>query len=212
MKALTAAEMREVDRLTTERYGIPSLQLMEAAGKNVADAVLREFSPGLPQRVTLLCGKGNNGGDGLVAARHLRAAGIGLRVCLFANPREMHGDAGANLARFLEAGNTVLAVEDEAAWASAWPAVADSEVIVDALLGTGLRGAATGLIAQAIEDINRLSAHATAARPALILAVDTPSGLPSDGQSAEGPPAPFSGCRRGRCFGGFRDWLSCRAG
>src|SRR5258707_6417732 len=131
MKALTAAEMREVDRLTTERYGIPSLQLMEAAGKNVADAVLREFSPGLPQRVTLLCGKGNNGGDGLVAARHLRAAGIGLRVCLFANPREMHGDAGANLARFLEAGNTVLAVEDEAAWASAWPAVADSEVIVE---------------------------------------------------------------------------------
>ena len=187
MKALTAAEMREVDRLTTERYGIPSLQLMEAAGKNVADAVLREFSPGLPQRVTLLCGKGNNGGDGLVAARHLRAAGIGLRVCLFANPREMHGDAGANLARFLEAGNTVLAIEDEAAWASTWPAVADSEVIVDALLGTGLRGAATGLIAQAIEDINRLSAHATAARPALILAVDTPSGLPSDGQSAEGP-------------------------
>src|SRR6267143_4098734 len=187
MKALTAAEMREVDRLTTERYGIPSLQLMEAAGKNVADAVLREFSPGLPQRVTLLCGKGNNGGDGLVAARHLRAAGIGLRVCLFANPREMHGDAGANLARFLEAGNTILAVEDEAAWASAWPAVADSEVIVDALLGTGLRGGATGLIAQAIEDINRLSAHGTAACPALILAVDTPSGLPSDGQSTEGP-------------------------
>src|SRR6267378_2337125 len=187
MKALTAAEMREVDRLTTERYGIPSLQLMEAAGKNVAEAVLRECSPGLPQRVTLLCGKGNNGGDGLVAARHLRAAGIDLRVCLFANPREMHGDAGANLARFLEAGNTILAIEDEAAWESAWPAVADSEVIVDALLGTGLRGDATGLIAQAIEDINRLSAHATAVRPALILAVDTPSGLPSDGQSTEGP-------------------------
>ena len=103
MKALTAAEMREVDRLTSERFGIPGLQLMEAAGKKVADAVLREFSPGLPQRVTVLCGKGNNGGDGLVAARHLRAAGIGPRVCLFAAPREMHGDAGANLARYLEA-------------------------------------------------------------------------------------------------------------
>src|SRR4030088_1913109 len=99
----------------------------------------------------------------------------------------MHGDAGSNLARFLEAGNTILAIEDEAAWESAWPAVADSEVIVDALLGTGLRGAATGLIAQAIEDINRLTAHATAARPALILAVDTPSGLPSDGQHTDGP-------------------------
>src|SRR5712664_1447674 len=186
MKALTAAEMREVDRLTSERFGIPGLQLMEAAGQKVADAVLREFSPGLPQRVTVLCGKGNNGGDGLVAARHLRAAGIGPRVCLFAAPREMHGDAGANLARYLEAGNTILVIEDEAAWESAWPSVADSEVIVDALLGTGLRGAATGLIARAIEDINRLSANATAARPALILAADTPSGLPSDGQAAEG--------------------------
>src|SRR5712692_1224203 len=187
MKALTAAEMREVDRLTTERYGIPSLQLMEAAGRHVADAVLREFAPELPQRVTVLCGKGNNGGDGLVAARLMRAAGMNPQVCLFADPREMHGDAGANLARYLEAGNTILAIEDESAWDGAWPLVADSEVIVDALLGTGLRGAATGLIAQAIEAINRLSAHATAARPALILAVDTPSGLPSDGQRADGP-------------------------
>jgi len=187
MKALTAAEMREVDRLTTERLGIPSLQLMESAGRHVADAVVRELSPRLSQRVTVLCGKGNNGGDGLVAARYLRAARMNPRVCLFADPREMRGDAGANLARYLEAGNTILAIEDESAWENAWPTVADSEVIVDALLGTGLRGAATGLIAQAIEFINRLSAHATAARPALILAVDTPSGLPSDGQPAEGP-------------------------
>jgi NAD(P)H-hydrate epimerase len=187
MKALTAAEMREVDRLTTERYGIPSLQLMEAAGKKVAHAVLHKFSPTLPQRVTVLCGKGNNGGDGLVAARHLKASGIDLRVCLFCNPRDAQGDAGANLARYLEGGNTILAIENEAAWLGAWPAVADSEVIVDALLGMGLRGAATGLMAQAIEDINRLSNRGTAARPALILAVDTPSGLPSDGQRAEGP-------------------------
>jgi ADP-dependent NAD(P)H-hydrate dehydratase / NAD(P)H-hydrate epimerase len=187
MKALTASEMREVDRLTTQQFGIPSLQLMEAAGKHVADAVLREFAPLLPQRVTLLCGKGNNGGDGLVAARHLKSARIEPRVCLFCSPREMHGDAGANLARWLEAGNTIVAIESESAWESAWPAVADSQVIVDALLGTGLRGAATGLIGQAIEDINRLSANATAGRPSFILAVDTPSGLPSDGQRAEGP-------------------------
>jgi hydroxyethylthiazole kinase-like uncharacterized protein yjeF len=187
MKALTAAEMREVDRLTTERYGIPSLQLMEAAGKHVADAVLREFSSGLSPRVTVLCGKGNNGGDGLVAARHLRIAGFDPRVYLFSDPQELQGDAGANLARCREAGNTILAVENELAWQRAWPAVAASDVILDALLGTGLRGAATGLIAQAIADINRLSNNATAARPAFILAVDTPSGLPSDGQRAEGP-------------------------
>src|SRR5260370_5873901 len=160
---------------------------MEAAGKHVADAVLREFSPQLARRVAVLCGKGNNGGDGLVAARYLRAAGVAPRVCLFGNPKELHGDAGANLARYLETGATIIAIEDEAAWQRAWPAIADSEVMVDALLGTGLRGAATGQLAQAIEAINRLSAQATAARPTLILAVDTPSGLPSDGQSAEGP-------------------------
>jgi ADP-dependent NAD(P)H-hydrate dehydratase / NAD(P)H-hydrate epimerase len=187
MKALTAAEMREVDRLTTERFGIPSLRLMEAAGKHVADAVLREFAPELPQRVSVLCGKGNNGGDGLVAARYLKDAGIDPHVCLFGDPHELRGDAAANFARWTEAGNTFLTVENEAAWETAWPSLAGSEVIVDALLGTGLRGPATGLVAQAIQDINRLSASATAARPALILAVDTPSGLPSDGQRAEGP-------------------------
>src|SRR5260370_17866087 len=96
MKALTAAEMREVDRLTTERFGIPSLQLMEAAGKHVADAVLREFSPQLPRRVAVLCGKGNNGGDGLVAARYLRAAGVAPRVCLFATSKELHCAAARN--------------------------------------------------------------------------------------------------------------------
>jgi hydroxyethylthiazole kinase-like uncharacterized protein yjeF len=187
MKALTATEMREVDRLTTERYGIPSLQLMEAAGKHVADAVLHHFSPHLPQRVSILCGKGNNGGDGLVAARYLKATGIDPRVYLFGDPQEMRGDAGTNLARFLETKSSVLAIQQEADWQRAWAAVAQSEVIVDALLGTGLRGAAEGLLAQAIEDINRLSNYATAPRPALILAVDTPSGLPSDGQLAEGP-------------------------
>src|ERR1700686_2238706 len=97
MKALTAAEMREVDRLTTERYGIPSLQLMEAAGKNVANAVLREFSPGLPQRVTILCGKGNNGGDGLVAARYLALGGRTIRVLLTGQESEFKGEAAGAL-------------------------------------------------------------------------------------------------------------------
>ena len=187
MKALNAAEMREVDRLTTERFGIPSLRLMEAAGKHVADAVLREFAPELPQRVTILCGKGNNGGDGFVAARYLKDVGINPRVCLFSDPRELGGDAAANFARWTEAGNSFLAIANEAAWEAAWPSLADSQVIVDALLGTGLRGPATGLVAQTIQDINRLSTNGTAAKPALILAVDTPSGLPSDGQHAEGP-------------------------
>ena len=187
MKALTAAEMREVDRLTTERYGIPSLQLMENAGKHVADAVLREFSPRLPQRVAVLCGKGNNGGDGLVAARLLLGKVARIRVLLFGAGEELRGDAKTNLQRWRETGNEITRIESEAAWQSAWPEVASADAIVDALLGTGLRGPATGLIARGIEEINRFSNNATAPRPALILAVDTPSGLPSDGLLAEGP-------------------------
>jgi ADP-dependent NAD(P)H-hydrate dehydratase / NAD(P)H-hydrate epimerase len=187
MKALTAAEMREVDRLTTERFGIPSLQLMETAGKHVAEVLLRHFFPVSPERVAILCGKGNNGGDGLVAARHLRAAGLEPHVYLFADAKEVRGDAGTNLRRLRKAKSHLVQIKQESDWRRAWPAIANSQVIVDALLGTGLRGPATGLLARAIEDVNQLSNHATSARPALILAVDTPSGLPSDGQRAEGP-------------------------
>ncbi len=187
MKALTAAEMREVDRLTAERFGVPSLHLMEVAGRHVAEAVLREFAPSLPSRVCVLCGKGNNGGDGLVAARHLKAAGTSPRVLLFARPEELRGEAADNLRRWRNEGGSFTPTGDAAAWEAAWPEVAGAEVIVDALLGTGLRGPADGLMAQVIEDVNRLSKNATAPTPRLILAVDTPSGLPPDGLPAEGP-------------------------
>src|SRR5258708_33762645 len=104
MKALTAAEMSEVDRLTTERFGVPSLQLMENAGKHVAEAILREFSPSLPQRVSVLCGKGNNGGGGLVSSRYFKKAGIEDPGYLFGDPREMRGEPGANLSLWRDAG------------------------------------------------------------------------------------------------------------
>jgi hydroxyethylthiazole kinase-like uncharacterized protein yjeF len=188
MKALTAAEMREVDRLTTERLGIPSLELMESAGRHVADACLRHFG-GPSDRlrtICVLCGKGNNGGDGFVAARHLQNARVLVRVYLFARPDELQGAAAANFQRWSGAGGEVAAVPDESAWKSAWSEIAAADAIVDAIFGTGFRGAATGVIRQAIEDINRLSRDSTAARPALILAVDTPSGLASDSQTAEG--------------------------
>ncbi len=190
MKALTAAEMREVDRLTTERFGVPSLQLMEAAGKRVAEVVhARLASQGgtQPRRICVLCGKGNNGGDGLVAARELRSQGIEPRVYLFARPEELRGDAAVFLQRWQAEGGALAVIADTASWESAWPEIAAADVILDGLLGTGLRGAAEGLIAHAIEDINRLSRNATGPWPRLIVAVDTPSGLPADGQPADGP-------------------------
>jgi hydroxyethylthiazole kinase-like uncharacterized protein yjeF len=186
MKALTAAEMREVDRLTTERYGIPSLELMEAAGRHVSEFV-RVGGSIHPRRITILCGKGNNGGDGLVVARLLRGLRSFPLVCLFAKREELRGDAAANLERWLKLPSEVVEITDGSALDRVWPTIARSHVIVDAMLGTGLRGPATGFIAQVIERLNQHSRNATRACPELILAVDTPSGLPSDGQPAEGP-------------------------
>ena len=189
MKVLTAEEMREVDRLTTERYGIPSLQLMEAAGTRVADACHSWISSTTikPRHIVVLCGKGNNGGDGLVAARHLQLLGANVKVYLFSEPGDLRGHAATNLQRWTASGNSVISITDEPAWQTAWPEIAKTDILLDAIFGTGFRGAASGLIAKTITAINRHSKNVTAARPALILAVDTPSGLPSDGQPAEGP-------------------------
>jgi len=190
MKALTAAEMREVDRLTTERFDVSGLALMETAGRSAAEVFLEQFSHKSsepPGRVCVLCGKGNNGGDGFVVARHLREEAEHVEVYLFAQPDELHGDAATNFARWRDQGGRVTLIQNESEWEEAWPQIAAAEVIFDAMLGTGIRGPATGLIAQAINDVNRLSQNATAAHPAWIVAVDTPSGLPSDGEAAAGP-------------------------
>ena len=187
MKALTAAEMREVDRLTTERYGIPSLQLMENAGRKATNAILRVVAGRDRVCVCILCGKGNNGGDGFVVARYLRESKVSTLVLLFGKREEVRGDAAVNLSRWLEAGEKVETIVDGGDWERNWPEVCACNVIVDAMLGTGLRGVASGVIARAISDINQFSGKATAPRPALILAVDTPSGLPSDGESTDGP-------------------------
>jgi hydroxyethylthiazole kinase-like uncharacterized protein yjeF len=190
MKALTAAEMREVDRLTTERFGVAAEQLMEAAGKSVAEVFLEQYghkNADPPSRIVVLCGKGNNGGDGFVVARYLREEAEQVHVYLFGKPDELRGDAAKNCQRWRDQGGALTVLENETDWEKVWSDVAGTEVIVDALLGTGIRGPATGLLPRAIEDVNRLSRNATAARPAWIVAVDTPSGLPSDGEPAEGP-------------------------
>ncbi|MGB9463680.1 MAG: NAD(P)H-hydrate dehydratase [Candidatus Acidiferrum sp.] len=185
MKALTAAEMREVDRLTTERFGIPSLQLMENAGRKAADVVLRSLAGRDCVRACVLCGRGNNGGDGFVVARYLKEAKLPTRVILFGEREDVRGDAATNLARWVENGGELEVVDGEVDWGRVWPGICASNIIVDAMLGTGLRGGATGTIKRAIGAVNARSQGATAAWPALILAVDTPSGLSADDE----PPA-----------------------
>jgi hydroxyethylthiazole kinase-like uncharacterized protein yjeF len=138
-------------------------------------------------RVSVLCGKGNNGGDGFVVARHLKDRKLATRVVLFGKKEDVRGDAAKNLAKWLEAGGEVEVVDGDPDWARAWSGVRESNIIVDAMLGTGLKGGASGAIAKAIADINARSHKATGSWPSLILAVDAPSGLPSDGEAPGGP-------------------------
>ncbi|HXE76153.1 MAG TPA: NAD(P)H-hydrate dehydratase [Candidatus Xenobia bacterium] len=178
MKILTADEMRGVDRRTTEQAGVSYRQLMENAGRQVADfiieEVLMERSRGdRPVAISILCGKGNNGGDALVAARHLWERGFKPRVCLLAPAAELKGDARANYEAYLELGATVQELSDPAAWQRERNAVLDCDIVVDGLLGTGLTGAVQGHLAQVIADVN-------ARRDYRVVAVDIPSGLPSD--------------------------------
>jgi hydroxyethylthiazole kinase-like uncharacterized protein yjeF len=174
MRVLTAAEMREVDRLTAERYGIPSLQLMENAGRNVAECVAASAGSLSRRRIVILCGKGNNGGDGLVAARYLKAMGAGPDVLLFAVPDRLRGDAATNLTRWRNEGGEVRTVTSTAEWEAARSALGKADVVIDALLGTGLDGPAEGDLAAAIEEVNR------AAGKKLVVSVDIPSGMSSD--------------------------------
>lgn len=181
MKVLTAVEMREVDRLTAARVGIPSLTLMENAGRSVAEFILRKFSEIQRRRIVILCGKGNNGGDGFVVARHLQQMGAKPAVYLTAAADELRSDAAANLSAWKTASGQLNVVRTVEEWKSAGVALASSDIIVDALLGTGVRGPVDGLLAQIIQDMNRR-------RPAqVVVAVDIPSGLPADTGEILGP-------------------------
>jgi len=188
MKLLTAAQMREADRLTTERYGIASLQLMENAGTAIADVLFAEVSD-LPRRkIVILCGKGNNGGDGLVVARVLHERSVAPQVILFAEPSSVQGDAAANLKRWQQGTGELRVCASEAEWDGARGVLEGADVIVDALLGTGLRGAVEGTLARVIEDINstRKNRNDAPDKP-LVLAVDMPSGLSSEARDFGGP-------------------------
>ncbi|MGA8222471.1 MAG: NAD(P)H-hydrate dehydratase [Candidatus Acidiferrales bacterium] len=180
MKILTAAEMREVDRLTTERHGVPSLTLMENAGKTVAGFIRQQFRKLRRRTIVVLCGKGNNGGDGFVVARHLLEMGAKPSVYLLGDPGEVRGDAAANLKRWQEASREFHIIRSAGEWQAAKSAVASADIIIDALLGTGARGPVEGLLREAIEDVNRHSSTQT------VISVDIPSGLQVDTGEFEG--------------------------
>jgi ADP-dependent NAD(P)H-hydrate dehydratase / NAD(P)H-hydrate epimerase len=187
MKILTAQQMRELDRLTVERCGIPYATLMETAGSRVVEAIMKQYGEDVIKSETwsVFCGKGNNGGDGAVIARLLRLRGaFHIRVYLLGRLNEVKGEAQTNLKALKQ-----IADEEKAKWGISpiefHSALSEADLqnlfdrptgfCIDALLGTGLTRPAEGLYAKAIEVINHWRSVGIN-----VISVDVPSGLSSD--------------------------------
>jgi NAD(P)H-hydrate epimerase len=179
MEVLTGEQMRRVDRRTIEEWGVPSLLLMESAGRGVAVAILQDFPQAAAHGVLVLCGKGNNGGDGLVAARHLARLGVTPRVLLFGRAEDVRGDVAHNLQAARGSGLVVEEVPDESSWRQLRGMLSRSIVVVDALLGTGIKGGVRGLLTQVIRDVNDSATD--------VASIDLPSGLDADSAAVAGP-------------------------
>ena len=173
MKIVTAAEMRAIDRATSERYGVPSLTLMENAGTAVADFM--HTRSGEAKRITVFCGKGNNAGDGFVVARKMHEHGKQVHVILLADPGDLQGDAAAMFKKLPVDAIVVRSSEDFKS--ETVHAALAADLYVDAILGTGFRPPVTGLYAEAIAIIN--------ASKAFVIAVDIPSGADADDMAAQ---------------------------
>jgi NAD(P)H-hydrate epimerase len=169
VRPLSRDEVRSIDQRAWDELGIPGIVLMENAGRGAAEALLRR---GIDGPVVICCGKGNNGGDGFVIARHLDQAGVDVEIWLFAAGSRLSGDALANyeIARGSELPihehPTVLPFE------SFKEALASADWVIDALLGTGVQGEVTGLLREVIQAINLSGTK--------VLAVDLPSGMDAD--------------------------------
>ena len=172
MYLVTAEEMQAMDRQTIETFGLPGRVLMENAGRGATRIFLQQFSDLERKRVGVLAGSGNNGGDGFVIARYLTQAGIKASVFLFTKSERVKGDAAANLLLLKPLEVPVIEIPDQQAFSKYQSVMADLDVWVDAILGTGLKSDVRGYLKTVIDFINGLD------KP--VFAVDIPSGLNSD--------------------------------
>ncbi len=170
--------MTEVDRLTESEFGIPTLLLMENAGSSLRSTLESYIEDLESEWIAIVCGKGNNGGDGIVLARHLTQFRIYPDVYLLGKVDEVSGDARTNLDAYLETGEAVQEITDFEQWKEVSKQFEKYGVIVDALLGTGITKPLEGLYSEVVSTINQT--------PAFVLSVDIPSGMFSDSLS-EGP-------------------------
>ena len=178
MQILTGDEMREADRRAIHEVGIPGRVLMESAGRAVAGAMEAHIDTLEQCSVVIICGKGNNGGDGLVLLRTLTGLGYEARAVVLAPLEELAADTLHNLQSSLKLGHQVDWVQSESDWDKLRGRWESADVVVDAIFGTGLNADVHGVALQAIDDLNLV--------PAFKVAVDVPSGLRSDSGSVSG--------------------------
>ena len=172
MRVLSAAEMQACDRATTDRFGIPSIDLMRNAAAAIANMVGLEFPDA--RRVTVLCGRGNNGGDGMMAARLLAESGLTVTVVLLGLPDNIKGDAAVAWRELNAVGTCTVHVVDSADELEWHNDALDVDLLIDAVVGTGFKPPLKGL---ALDALAWLQSSPT---PMKTLAVDLPSGWPAD--------------------------------
>ena len=169
MRILNAAQMREADRCTIDEVGIGSLVLMENAGRQVVAAIEAAYESQLDERIGILCGKGNNGGDGFVVARTLIQRGVDATVFVIGTVADVRGDARTNLEILGRLGVTVVEVADEQTWELHFSEISRCSLLVDAMFGTGLTSALRGMMETVVADIN--------ASGIPVVSIDMPSGM-----------------------------------
>src|SRR5215510_7100867 len=179
MRVLTAAQMRDADRRTIEEIGLPSLVLMENAGRQTVAAMEAMYADLAERQVAVLCGRGNNGGDGFVVARTLAQRGVGVSVFLVGRVADVRGDARTNLEILGRLGHTIVEIADSQAWELHFSEVSDCTLIVDAIFGTGLNAPVSGLIESVVADVNSSGIP--------VVSIDLPSGLSADSHEPIGP-------------------------
>jgi len=169
MKIATARQMQDLDRRTIQECGIPGIVLMENAGRGAAELLVRYFPQAHEGTVAVLAGRGNNGGDGFVIARHLKNWGIRTKVYLLASVDDVRGDALTNLQIWLKMGGEFIEIPYKGGFTRIKKEIAQTRLIVDAIFGTGLNAEVKGFLKEVISFIN--------AAPQPVVAVDIPSGL-----------------------------------
>ena len=179
MRILNSSQMREADRRTIDEIGIPAIVLMENAGRQVVAAIEAMFSDVNDLHVAILCGRGNNGGDGFVVARTLLQRGVEVSTFLVGEVSEVRGEARVNLEILGHLGHTIVEINDPQAWELHFSEIRSCDMLVDALFGTGLKTPLTGLFETVVADIN--------ASDLPVVAVDIPSGMSADTPEVIGP-------------------------